>query len=126
MCYFGVSVWHHLHWNSKVELKLERQFTDKKNNLTIQQLTLFVPHIWFSLSTSMHVRSVIKDWLMLPVNETSASMSTPSPHPERRSKPMWNWPASRRRLPSALVLLVRSLPAKSTRHSWLTFTWFLS
>lgn len=35
-------------------------------------------------------------------------------------------PASRRRLPSALVLLVRSLPARSTRHSWLTVTWFLS
>ena len=35
-------------------------------------------------------------------------------------------PASRRRLPSARVLLVRSLPARSTRHSWLTATWLLS
>lgn len=91
--------------------------------------TLLVPHIWFSRRTSIQVRSVIRDWLILPVQNVINRLK------------MWWWerflwfkdkrhwvnsPASRRRLPSALVLLVRSLPARSTRHSWLTFTWFLS
>lgn len=90
------------------------------------------------------MRNVIRDWLIFPVYETKVEIfgvwrfitteQTEKLHLhwissgwlKRKTQSWMNWPASRRRLPSALVLLVRSLPARSTRHSWLTFTWLLS
>lgn len=38
--------------------------------------TLLVPYIWFSRRTSIHVRSVIKDWFILPVNKTEMTNAT--------------------------------------------------
>ena len=63
-------------------------------------LTLLVPIVWFSLSISIHVLSVMSDALMLPA---SLSLS-----------------------PELCVLDVLSLPARSTNDNWLTQIWFLS
>ena len=77
MCNFRVPVRHHLEEN-KASVKrfpnLKLFMINQSNSSLFWQdceiPTLLVPHIWFSRSTSMHVRSVIRDWLIFPVNKT--------------------------------------------------------
>lgn len=95
MCHFRVPVWHHLeedkgsvklhilennHWQILwtwviILLCIDIKYFFFFFKLMIQwcadkkMSTLLVPHIWFSRRTSIHVRSVIKDWLILPVKK---------------------------------------------------------
>lgn len=85
-------------------------------------LTLLRLLFWFSLSASMQALKAIKDWLMLPEKVKEERMSKV----EGLSPLLQHWPASFSRSPTFPVRPVLSLPAKSTRDSWLTHTLSLS
>lgn len=128
MCKFGVSVRHHL--------EDEKRKDKKKSGATLQQIWRYQPY-WFHTSgfhAGLQYRCAVSSgigWYYLNMWQKWINLLKVwwwemfMWFKDRK----WQWlniPASRRRQPSALVLLLRSLPARSTRHSWLTFTWFLS
>lgn len=106
-------------------------------------LTFPAAEFWFSRSISKQVRRTIKDWLIFPdkenvldsldvdirdftqlislkqINSTSNIRHDQWPVEIYQKS---NTPASFRRSPEFFVLLIRSLPARSTRESWLIQT----
>lgn len=129
MGHFGVSVRNHLRTEDKSAFDVSILFTQSHG-----QLMYHIPCLCHTSDSPLELQymcaeSLKTDWCCLWEKETHMVFIKHNPEILKVIKVVIcaaAWPASRRRLPSARVLLVRSLPARSTRHNWLTFTWFLS
>lgn len=141
MCNFGIPVWHHLednkakwscsglkinHITCKI-IELTKNTAQKCWDTNLAGSTHLIFTQDFNAGTQCHqgLVDITCTWDKTLLNTCKCDRDRFLWFKDRRPHGL-NWPASRRRLPCALVLLVRSLPARSTRHSWLTFTWFLS
>lgn len=128
MGYFRVSVGNHL-WKKN---SLATWFLSECCIMTVVSLTWwFIPCLCRTSGSPEVLRcrsaeSAKTGWCYLQREAVVKSHVNFAVNDKIKSWRSGHKPASRIRVPSAPVLPVRSLPAKSTRQSWLTVTWLLS